>query len=93
VGEAVRRPENLGPGLEFLPWALGASLFAHAATALAVSYFDQSFVFLYAAFAAIVATRPVPSVAAVVTPSRIATRATQAASPPRPQRIADGAAS
>lgn len=28
-------------------WAMGASLFAHAATGLSVSYFDQSIVFLY----------------------------------------------
>ncbi|MPY91443.1 MAG: hypothetical protein GEU99_26485 [Luteitalea sp.] len=31
----------------FALWALGASWFAHAVTALAVSYFDQSAVFLY----------------------------------------------
>lgn len=31
----------------FMIWALGASLFAHAASFISVSYFDQSFVFLY----------------------------------------------
>ena len=34
-------------------WALGASLFANAATMISVSYFDQSFVFLYLKLAAI----------------------------------------
>lgn len=42
----------------FAAWALGASLFAHAATFLAVSYFDQSVVFLYVTLAAICASVP-----------------------------------
>jgi len=37
----------------FTVWALGASLFAHAATSISVSYFDQSFVFLYLVLACI----------------------------------------
>jgi hypothetical protein len=37
----------------FMVWTLGASLFAHAATFISVSYFDQSFVFLYLTLAAI----------------------------------------
>jgi hypothetical protein len=37
----------------FLIWALGASLFAHVATFISVSYFDQSVVFLYLTLAAI----------------------------------------
>lgn len=32
---------------DFVLWALGSSLFAHAVTCIAVSYFDQSVVFLY----------------------------------------------
>jgi hypothetical protein len=32
---------------QFLVWSLGASLFAHAASCLAVAYFDQSILFLY----------------------------------------------
>jgi hypothetical protein len=36
------------PGEElFMIWALGASLFAHTVTMISVSYFDQSFMFLY----------------------------------------------
>ena len=34
-------------------WALGASLFSHAATFLSVSYFDQPVVFLYLTLAGI----------------------------------------
>lgn len=37
----------------FLAWALGACLFAQAATCVSVSYFDQSLVYLYLTFAAI----------------------------------------
>lgn len=37
----------------FLPWALGASLFAHASNFISVSYFDQSVMFLYMSLAAI----------------------------------------
>jgi hypothetical protein len=53
VGEAVRPDHVLKPELRFLVWALGASLFAHAATCVSVSYFDQSFVFLYITLGAI----------------------------------------
>lgn len=36
------------PGEElFMIWALGAGLFAHTVTMISVSYFDQSFMFLY----------------------------------------------
>jgi len=38
---------------KFMIWALGASLFSHAATFVSVSYFDQSVVFLYLTLAAI----------------------------------------
>ncbi len=37
----------------FLAWALGSSLFAHAATFMSVAYFDQSVVFFYLTLAAI----------------------------------------
>jgi hypothetical protein len=32
---------------KFMIWAIGSSLFTHAVTCLSVSYFDQSYVFLY----------------------------------------------
>ena len=48
---------NSEPSFRFLAWALGASLFAHAATFISVSYFDQSVVFLYLALAAIGSVR------------------------------------
>jgi len=37
-------------------WSLGSSLFVHAATVLAVSYFDQSVIFLYTTLALIAAS-------------------------------------
>lgn len=51
VGLAVRSLEGQSPRMAFFVWSLGACLFAHAATAISVSYFDQSFVFLYSALA------------------------------------------
>jgi hypothetical protein len=33
--------------VQFLAWAFGSALFAHAVTCVGVSYFDQSFLFLY----------------------------------------------
>ncbi|MEZ5276840.1 MAG: hypothetical protein R3F07_10720 [Opitutaceae bacterium] len=47
VGQSIRAiPETEQESQRFV-WALGASLFANAATCISVSYFDQSFVFLY----------------------------------------------
>jgi hypothetical protein len=51
VGQALRQAPS--KATRFLLWALGASLFAHSATFISVSYFDQSFVFLYLTLAAI----------------------------------------
>lgn len=50
IGREVR--EQPDPASQFVMWALGAALFAHAATFVAVSYFDQSVVFLYVTLAA-----------------------------------------
>jgi hypothetical protein len=56
VGQTLRQLEVLSPKSEFLIWAMGASLFAQAATFMSVAYFDQSFVFLYMTLAAIGST-------------------------------------
>lgn len=53
IGQTLRQPPDLSSQSPFMVWALGASLFAHATTFIAVSYFDQSFVFLYLTLAAI----------------------------------------
>jgi hypothetical protein len=53
VGEALRQSTGLSKESRFYLWALGATLFAHAATCISVCYFDQSFIFLYLTFAAI----------------------------------------
>jgi hypothetical protein len=53
VGRSVRATQSTQPAHAFFCWALGASLFAHAATTISVSYFDQSFVFLNITLASI----------------------------------------
>ncbi len=53
VGQTLRQADNLPSESRFMIWALGASLFSHAATFISVSYFDQSFVFIYLTLAAI----------------------------------------
>lgn len=55
VGQALQQADNSIPISRFMIWALGASLFAHAASFISISYFDQSFVFLYLTLAAICA--------------------------------------
>lgn len=53
VGKAIKL---YPPGMEtekFLVWSAGASLFAHAATSISVSYFDQSFLFIVLTIAVI----------------------------------------
>jgi len=58
VGQALREKTELPVTYRFMFWALGSSLFAHAATSISVSYFDQSFVFLYLTLAAIGSASP-----------------------------------
>jgi len=53
VGQAIQEAAGTPIETRFLPWSLGATLFAHAATFLSVSYFDQSFLFIYLTLAAI----------------------------------------
>lgn len=53
VGLTLRQGREFDPESQFVVWALGAALFAHAATFISVSYFDQSFVFIYLNLAAI----------------------------------------
>jgi hypothetical protein len=53
IGQKLRHSTDLSKESRFFLWALGATLFAHAATCISVSYFDQSFIFLYLTFAAI----------------------------------------
>jgi hypothetical protein len=53
VGQMVQQMPDKLHAYQFMIWALGASLFAHASTFISVSYFDQSFVFIYLTLAAI----------------------------------------
>lgn len=56
VGQMLRKTSDLPFRFRFMLWALGASLFTHAVTGISVSYFDQSFIFLYMTLAAIGST-------------------------------------
>lgn len=53
VGQTLRQSSDLTAESQFILWALGAALFVHAVTCISVSYFDQSFVFLYLTLACI----------------------------------------
>lgn len=57
VGQTLGFRKDAPVDEQFLIWALGASLFAHAATCTSVAYFDQSFLFLYSTLAGIVSMR------------------------------------
>jgi hypothetical protein len=60
VGQAIKTREHGPPEDLFMIWSLGASLFAHAATSVSVSYWDQSYVFPYACIAMIASVRSGP---------------------------------
>jgi len=53
IGSILRQAQPVSIKDEFLVWSLGASLFVHAASLISVSYFDQSFIFLYLNLAAV----------------------------------------
>ncbi len=53
VGQSLQPGADLSVESRFMIWALGCSLFAHAATFMSVSYFDQSVVFLYLTLAVV----------------------------------------
>jgi hypothetical protein len=81
VGNTLRHATKLSPTSLFVVWALGASLFANAVTFLAVSYFDQSSVFIYLILAAIGSmwstTIPVGAAHMAATEDRLSTPATE----------------
>jgi hypothetical protein len=47
VGDTLRWRVDSPIADQFFGWSLGASLLAHAATAISVGYFDQSVIFIY----------------------------------------------
>lgn len=57
VGKNIESNKGLSASTLFMLWTLGASLFANAATMISVSYFDQSYIFLYLVLAAIGSTK------------------------------------
>lgn len=59
VGQTIQHGDSLPSEDKFIIWTLGASLFSIAATSLSVSFFDQSFLFLYLVLAVIGSMRNV----------------------------------
>jgi hypothetical protein len=53
LSKALKPTQDFMMQEQFIIWALGCSLFAHVATMMSVSYFDQSVLFLYLVLAAI----------------------------------------
>jgi hypothetical protein len=53
VGQMMRYDTDMARESRFMIWAFGASLFSLACTFISVSFFDQSFVFLYLTLAVI----------------------------------------
>ena len=66
IGRTVRLTQKLDPKYAFFCWSLGVSLFAHVASAISVTYFGQSFMFLNITLAAIAGA----STSALVNPER-----------------------
>jgi hypothetical protein len=66
VGQSIREENELPQASRFMLWAVGTSLFAHAVTSISVSYFDQSFLFIYLTLAFIGSTRSTPITAQVL---------------------------
>lgn len=62
IGNIMNSLKNETISVQFLPWAMGASLFAHATSFISVAYFDQLIVVLYLLFAMIsrISTIPTP---------------------------------
>lgn len=53
VGQSLRKASRVPSELRILIWSAGAALFAHTATCMSISYFDQSVLFLYLTLAVI----------------------------------------
>jgi hypothetical protein len=56
VGQTIKEDSSQSLVVQFMVWSLGASLFSNVTTMISVSYFDQSFIFLYLTLAAIGST-------------------------------------
>jgi len=66
VGQSVNSENHLLSDEKFMVWAFGSSLFANAATMISVSYFDQSFIFLYLTLAVIGSVRDGENIHSVI---------------------------
>lgn len=57
IGHSLRATDGKSLTGQFFIWAIGAALLTHTATCVSVSYFDQSFVFIYLNLAVISSLR------------------------------------
>jgi hypothetical protein len=69
VGETLRASPKAAGEDRFMVWAIGSSLFAHAATCVSVAYFDQSVIFLYLTLAVLASQRAVTAESEVRSPA------------------------
>jgi hypothetical protein len=53
VGQVMKQDDGPTTEFRFLIWTFGSALFAHAVSCIGVSYFDQSFAFMYLTLAVI----------------------------------------
>jgi apolipoprotein N-acyltransferase len=53
VGQVMKQDDGSTTEFRFLIWSFGSALFAHAVSCIGVSYFDQSFAFVYLTLAVI----------------------------------------
>ena len=67
IGNAMKALKDENFAIKFLPWALGAALFAHAVGFLSVAYFDQLIVMWYLLLAMISAISNIPRTVPVKT--------------------------
>jgi hypothetical protein len=90
VGKRTSCLRGMGTKDQFVLWALGSALFAHATTCISVSYFDQSVLFLYLTLAVIGSASQAPlrgTVPRPTTPGRIGQQSTLAAGPLSKHRL------
>ena len=90
IGRSLPSSSQLARRDDFLTFSTGAALFGHAATCIAVAYFDQSIAFLYLTLAATSAVLPVgaspAAEAATTTPVSVVNRSRRNVKPaPRPR--------
>jgi predicted membrane protein len=67
IGQSLRLSEKESWEQRFMIWSVGAALLSHVATCISVSYFDQSYIFLFVNLALIGSLRSAILLQEVVT--------------------------